>query len=166
MKNTVLDRRIVEPNREVKAVEWVDGYWISMQKGVQENTQLIFTLNNLQRRNDAHAAACTQLRDVDVSTVTIPSKNELKSKSDKDLSHLLMQYTPKIRDSKYYWKMEQQLEIGTKRDFEYINPQSRPYKTHPTYASLFRTMAPPYNKAYYIQKLLGNNEIDLHNPIL
>ena len=140
---------------------------MALQEGVQHIPEFMFTLNNTLRREDARAAANCILRDIDVSTLTIPTKEELQrsSRDNEKLSKYFLQYAPKVRDTKDRWKSEQQNEIGTKRDLEYLDAVTRPHKKYPTYASLFRTMAPPYTKAYYIHKLFTLNLEDLSNQI-
>ena len=195
LKDTALDRRIVEPDRDHPAIEWENGYfqrafinvfltgdadldqmrpvslklpkdkhrenWIknmALQKGVQDKPEFLFTLYNVLKREDARKAAFCVLRDVDITSVNIPTKEDLEKDLNNKTSRLIMQYSAQIRDSKGFWKSQQQNEIGTKRDLEYLDPVSRPDVTCATLASLFRTFAPPYASASYIHRLFTDDE--------
>ena len=52
-------------------------HMLAMQKGVQEHPEFIFTLYNLLKRNDADSACACLLREVDVTTIRVPDKEEL-----------------------------------------------------------------------------------------
>ena len=94
---------------------------LAMLQPVQEHTQLLFTINNILRRLDAFKGARCFLKDVDVTSVNIPSKEDMLNNTEQvtNISRFIMQYTPMTRDSKQYWKCQLQDEIGTKRDLEY-----------------------------------------------
>ncbi len=198
LKDTALDRRPLEPDRENPAPEWKNSYlqrafvyifltgdaaldqlrsvslmvpktthretyikMLSMQKGVQEYPEFIFTLYNLLKRNDADTACACLLREIDVTSVRVPTKDDLNDALQTNkTAFLLMQKTPQIRDTPAYFKMIQQEAVGFKRDLEYMDDVSRPNVT-PTYPSLFRTMAPPYINVYYLHKLFSNDSADL-----
>ena len=68
---------------------------LAMLKPVHQNTQLLFTINNMVRRLDAFNGARCFLRDV-VTSVNIPSKEDILNNSEEvtDISHFIMQYTP------------------------------------------------------------------------
>ena len=130
---------------------------LSMLEAVQKNTQLVLTINNMLRRLDAFQGAHCFLKDVDVTSVNIPSKEDLLNNVENvtKLSHFIMQYAPMTRDSKQSWKFELQNEIGIKRDLEYTSSESRPDVKYPTLASVFRTMAFPYTSVYYFHRLFS-----------
>ena len=133
---------------------------LSLFKEVQQHTILVFVINNLIRKLDAMKAATIFLKDVDVTSVEVPSKEDLLTNASnvKDISKFVLQYAPITRDSKESWKLELQNEIGTKRDLGYINCLSRPEKIHPTDAVLFRTLAFPYRHAYYFHRLFSYSD--------
>ena len=137
---------------------------LAMLKPVQQHTQLLFTINNMLQRLDAFRGARCFLRDVDVTSVKIPSKEDLLNNTEEvtDISRFIMQYTPMTQDSKEYWKCQLQNEIGTKRDLEYMS-EDRPDVKYPTWAAVFRTMAFPYTSAYYFHRLFSDKEEELAN---
>ena len=122
-----------------------------MLKEVNEDIIITFTINILLRKLDAFKAAKVLMKDVDIHNISLPTKQQLLDNPDNAIgsSKLLLQYSAMTCDSEDFWKLEMKNEIGTKRDLEYINEFSRPDKKHPTYAALFRTMAPSYRSAYY-----------------
>ena len=138
---------------------------LSKLKAVQENIQLVLTINNMLRRLDAFNGANCFLKDVDVTSVNIPSKEDLLSNvgDARKISNFIMQYAPMTRDSKQYWKLELHKEIGIKRDLEYTSSESRPDIEDPTLASVFRTMAFPYINAYYFHGLFEYEDDELNN---
>ena len=111
---------------------------LAMLKPVQQHTQLLFTINNMLRRLDAFNGARCFLRDVDVISVNIPTKEYILTNSEAvtDISRFIMQHTLMTRDSKEYWKCQLQNEIGTKRDLEYMSAIGRPVKCNlPNFSS-------------------------------
>ena len=102
------------------------------------------------------AAARIVVRSVDVSSMNVPTPEELNSGAGAETSKLVMQFGAKIRDSKAHFKQIQHEAVGVKRDFEYEDNVSRP-DASPIYGSLFRTMAPPYTSVPYIHNLFRKN---------
>ena len=136
----------------------------SLMKSIQEKQNLVFQFHNTDIRNYANKAACVELKNVDVSTLSIPTEEELKSKSVDDLAFTLMQYAPMIPNSDAYWSHQKNIELETKRDLEYMDEVTRGDVKYPTLVSLFRTQSPSHNQVYYIQKLCSSNDEDLRNP--
>ena len=111
---------------------------LALQKGVQDKPEFIFVLLNLLKKEDANRASGCVLRDVDLTTMEIPSKEELRTDLATKKSNMLMQLSSQIRGSPQYWKKQQKESIAAKIDFEHTDPKTRPGVT-PVYASLFRT---------------------------
>ena len=129
---------------------------LSMFKEVQENPKLCFVITTLIKKLDATKGATVLLKDVDVTSAQIPTREELLSNDDtaKDMSKCIMQFSSMIRDSKESWKLNMQDEVGTARDLYHMDDFSRPEKEHPILPALFRTMAFPYRSAYYFHGLM------------
>ena len=139
-------------------------HMLAMQKGVQEHPEFIFTLYNLLKRNDADNACACLLKEVDVTTIRIPDKEELNDAiKTNNTAHLLMQKNPQIRDTPASCKFTQHEAVGFKRDLEYTDEVTRPNET-PNYASLFRTLSPPYMNVYYLHRLFTTIHNDLNDP--
>ena len=136
---------------------------LALQKGVQDKPHFLFLLLNLLKKEDANQAAACILREVDLTTIILPTEDALRNEVIEKKSNMLLQYTPLIRDSDQFWKKQQKEAEALKRDMEYMDPVSRPGTT-PIYASLFRTMAPPYNGIPSIHKLFTDDLTQLNNP--
>ena len=136
---------------------------LALQKGIQEFPEFIFTLYNLLKRNDADKACATLLREVDVTSVRVPTKQDLQDSLEKKTAFLLMQKTAMIRDTPAYFKLLQQETVGAKRDFIYMDPVTRPNQP-PTYPAWFKTFAPPYNCVPYLHRLFTTDKNDLKDP--
>ena len=122
-----------------------------------------FTLYNLLKRNDADKACATLLREVDVTSVRVPTEQELRDSVEKKTAFLLMQKTAMIRDTPASFKLLQQETVGAKRDFIYMDPLTRPHQA-PTYPAWFKTIAPPYNCVPYLHRLFTTDINDLKDP--
>ena len=72
----------------------------------------------------------------------------------------LMQYAHLVPDTNPFYQRLKQESVAFKRDGEYQNVLTRPGET-PTHPSHFRTFAPPYTSAYYIQRLVADKNEDL-----
>lgn len=202
LKDTKLDRRLLQGDKNNPAPEWENSYLqlafpdifltgdaaldqkrpvplfsyksqkkcreeyirlLALQKGVQDKPHFLFLLLNLLKKEDANQAAGCILREVDLTTITLPTEDALRNEVIEKKSNMLLQYTPLIRDSVQFWKKQQKEAEALKRDMEYMDPVSRPGTT-PIYASLFRTMAPPYNGIPSIHKLFTDDLTQLNNP--
>ena len=91
---------------------------LALQKGVQDKPEFIFVLLNLLKKEDANRASGCVLRDVDLTTMEIPSKEELRTDLATKKSNMLMQFSSQIRGSPQYWKKQQKESIAAKIDFD------------------------------------------------
>ena len=119
---------------------------------------------NQIRRLEAQRGAKSALSDVDLTTIKIPTEEELRNNIFNNKASMLLQYSYLIRDSPAMYRSLSQEAVGVKRDLEYEDEMTRPGET-PTYCSHFRTIAPPYTIAPYIHRLLASTYEDLTNPI-
>ena len=138
--------------------------YITLQERAQQNTQLLILNANLLRRLDAFKGGNTLMNDLDITTINLPTREQISNDLLKGKTGVIFQYTPLIRDSKAFWSSEKNEALGVKLDLEFEDHVSRTGET-PTYASHFRTFAPPYTSAPYIHKLLAANDEDLRNPL-
>ena len=84
-----------------------------------------------------------------------PTKETLLADSGlrKALSKEVLQFANQIPDSPAFWRNQKESLIGSIRDCEYTNTESRPEKTHPYTPAHFNTIGVPYKDAPYIQRL-------------